>query len=38
MRDFRPSADQPPMIASQVFELQGEEKRKLRFLSCRSAC
>jgi invasion protein IalB len=32
MRDFAPSADQPPMISMQVFELQGEEKRKLRFM------
>ena len=32
MRDFAASADQPPMISMQVFELQGEEKRKLRFM------
>ena len=32
MRDFGQSADQPPMISMQVFELQGEEKRKLRFM------
>jgi invasion protein IalB len=32
MRDFGSSADQPPMISMQVFELQGEEKRKLRFM------
>jgi len=32
MRDFGASADQPPMISMQVFELQGEEKRKLRFM------
>jgi invasion protein IalB len=32
MRDFAPSADQAPMISMQVFELQGEEKRKLRFM------
>ena len=32
MRAFSPSADQPPMIQMQVFELQGEEKRKLRFM------
>ena len=32
MRDFATSADQPPMISIQVFELQGEEKRKLRFM------
>ncbi len=32
MRDFGTSADQPPMISMQVFELQGEEKRKLRFM------
>ena len=32
MRDFGASADQPPMVSMQVFELQGEEKRKLRFM------
>ena len=32
MRDFGASADQPPMISMQVFELQGEEKRKVRFM------
>jgi invasion protein IalB len=32
MRDFGASADQPPMISMQVFELQGEERRKLRFM------
>jgi invasion protein IalB len=32
MRDFGQSADQTPMISMQVFELQGEEKRKLRFM------
>ena len=32
MRDFATSADQPPMISLNLFELQGEEKRKLRFL------
>jgi len=32
MRDFATSADQPPMVSMQVFELQGEEKRKLRFM------
>jgi invasion protein IalB len=32
MRDFSTSADQPPMISMQVFEMQGEEKRKLRFM------
>ncbi len=32
MRDFATSADQPPMISIQVFELQGEEKKKLRFM------
>ena len=32
MRDFGTSADQPPMVSMQVFELQGEEKRKLRFM------
>ena len=32
MRDFAPSADQPPMVSIQVFELQGEDKKKLRFM------
>jgi invasion protein IalB len=32
MRDFSTSADQPPMISINVFEVSGEEKRKLRFL------
>ena len=32
MRDFSTSADQPPMISVNVFELQGEEKRKLRLM------
>jgi len=32
MRDFAISADQPPMISINVFELAGEEKRKLRLL------
>ncbi len=32
MRDFSATADQPPIISMQVFELQGEEKRKLRFM------
>jgi len=32
MRDFATSADQPPMISVNVFELQGEERRKLRLL------
>jgi invasion protein IalB len=32
MRDFSSSADQPPMLSIQVFELQGDEKRKLRFM------
>ena len=32
MRDFSTSADQPPMISINLFELAGEEKRKLRFL------
>ncbi len=32
MRDFATSADQPPMVSIQVFELQGEEKKKLRFM------
>jgi len=32
MRDFSTSADQPPMISLNLFEVAGEEKRKLRFL------
>jgi invasion protein IalB len=32
MRDFSTSADQPPMISMNVFEVSGEEKRKLRLL------
>lgn len=32
MRDFATSADQPPMLSLQVFELQGEEKKKLRLM------
>ena len=32
MRDFSTSADQPPMISVNVFELVGDEKRKLRLL------
>jgi invasion protein IalB len=32
MRDFSTSADQPPMISINVFEVAGEEKRKLRLL------
>src|SRR5271154_3425699 len=32
MRDFSTSADQPPMISINVFELAGEERRKLRLL------
>ena len=32
MRDFAPSADQPPMVSMQVFELQGQDKKKLRFM------
>jgi invasion protein IalB len=32
MRDFSTSADQPPMISINVFELSGEERRKLRLL------
>ena len=32
MRDFSTSADQPPIVSVNVFELQGEEKRKLRFM------
>ncbi len=30
MRDFSTSADQPPMISINVFDVAGEEKRKLR--------
>jgi invasion protein IalB len=32
MRDFSTSADQPPMISINLFDITGEEKRKLRFL------
>jgi invasion protein IalB len=32
MRDFSTSADQPPMISINLFDIAGEEKRKLRFL------
>jgi invasion protein IalB len=32
MRDFSTSADQPPMVSINLFEVAGEEKRKLRFL------
>ena len=32
MRDFSTSADQPPLISINVFELAGEERRKLRLL------
>jgi invasion protein IalB len=32
MRDFSISADQPPVISVNVFELQGEDKRKLRLM------
>ncbi len=32
MRDFAPSADQAPMVSVQVFELQGQDKKKLRFM------
>ena len=32
MRDFGTSADQPPMLSMQVFELEGQEKRKLRLM------
>ena len=32
MRDFSTSADQPPMISINLFEVAGEEKRKLRLL------
>src|SRR5271166_5695843 len=31
-RNFGPSADQPPVVSIQVFELQGEERRKLRLM------
>jgi invasion protein IalB len=32
MRDFSTSADQPPMISINLFDVSGEERRKLRFL------
>src|SRR5580700_2545837 len=32
MRDFSTSADQPPMISINLFDVAGDEKRKLRFL------
>jgi invasion protein IalB len=32
IRDFSPSADQPPMIMVNLSEMQGEEKRKLRLM------
>jgi invasion protein IalB len=32
VRDFSPSADQPPMIMVNLSELQGEERRKLRLM------
>ena len=32
MRDFSTSADQPPMVSINLFDVSGEEKRKLRFL------
>lgn len=32
MRDFGPAADQPPIMSINVFEMQGEERRKLRFM------
>jgi len=32
MRDFSTSSDQAPMISINVFELQGEERKKLRLL------
>ena len=32
MRDFSTSADQPPMVSINLFEVAGEEKRKLRLL------
>jgi invasion protein IalB len=31
-RNFGASADQPPVVSIQVFELQGEERRKLRLM------
>ncbi len=32
MRDFSTSADQPPMVSINLFDVAGEERRKLRFL------
>ena len=32
MRDFSPSADQPPVMSINVFELQGQDRRKLRLM------
>src|ERR1700722_11716084 len=32
MRDFSTAADQPPMISINLFDVAGEERRKLRFL------
>ncbi len=32
MRDFSTSADQPPMVSVNLFDVAGEERRKLRFL------
>ena len=32
MRDFSTSADQPPLISINLFDVAGEERRKLRFL------
>ena len=32
MRDFSTSADQPPMVSVNLFDVSGEERRKLRFL------
>jgi invasion protein IalB len=32
MRDFSTSADQPPMISINLFDVAGDERRKLRFL------
>lgn len=32
MRDFSTSADQPPMVSVNLFDVTGEERRKLRFL------
>ncbi len=32
MRDFSPSADQPPVMSINVFEQKGEDRRKLRLM------